>query len=149
MPKTPEYTKKAINNYREKFDFIQVRFPKGTKEKLEEVGDKNSFIVNCVLNALDGSRNTGAEKVPKRPESGAETAAELARDAEKIRSEVPEFAKTAEELQAYILREQQKNAEKRSQAKPISENDVKEALSEKQKQIRNIFNKNNDSKFNV
>lgn len=78
MPKTPEYTKKAINNYREKFDFIQVRFPKGTKEKLEEVGDKNSFIVNCVLNALDGSQNAGTatkapepEKIPemqKKPE---------------------------------------------------------------------------------
>lgn len=57
MPKTPEYTKRAVNNYREKFDFIQVRFPKGTKEKLEEIGDKNSFIVNCVLNALNSTEN--------------------------------------------------------------------------------------------
>ena len=69
MPKTPEYTKKAINNYREKFDFIQVRFPKGTKEKLEEVGDKNSFIVNCVLNALDGSQNADTDTKTAEPET--------------------------------------------------------------------------------
>lgn len=72
MPKTPEYTKRAVNNYREKFDFIQVRFPKGTKEKLEEVGDKNSFIVNCVLSALDKSENAKAsikpEELKKSPE---------------------------------------------------------------------------------
>lgn len=81
MPKTPEYTKKAINNYREKFDFIQVRFPKGTKEKLKEVGDKNSFIVNCVLNALDGSQNADTatktaepEKIPETPKKPVDLA---------------------------------------------------------------------------
>lgn len=72
MTKTPEYTKRAVNNYREKFDFIQVRFPKGTKEKLKEVGDKNSFIVNCVLSALDKSEKAKAsikpEKLKKSPE---------------------------------------------------------------------------------
>ena len=85
MPKTPEYTKKAINNYREKFDFIQVRFPKGTKEKLDEVGDKNSFIVNCVLNALDGSQNAGTatkapepEKIPETPKKPEKTPVDLA-----------------------------------------------------------------------
>lgn len=57
MSKTPEYTKKAINNYREKFDFIQVRFPKGTKEKLKGVGNINNYIVKCVLDALDASQD--------------------------------------------------------------------------------------------
>lgn len=82
MPKTPEYTKKAINNYREKFDFIQVRFPKGTKEKLKEVGDKNSFIVNCVLNALDGSQNADTATKTAEPEKNtgnAKKAGEKAR----------------------------------------------------------------------
>lgn len=85
MPKTPEYTKKAINNYREKFDFIQVRFPKGTKEKLKEVGDKNSFIVNCVLNALDSSQNADTatktakpEKIPEIPKKPEKTPIDLA-----------------------------------------------------------------------
>lgn len=60
MGKTPEYTKKAINNYREKFDFIQVRFPKGTKERLKDVGNINNYIVKCVLDALDDSYETKA-----------------------------------------------------------------------------------------
>lgn len=31
MAKTPEYTKKAIQNYNNKFDRIAVNLPKGTK----------------------------------------------------------------------------------------------------------------------
>lgn len=65
MGKTPEYTKKAINNYREKFDFIQVRFPKGTKERLNDVGNINNYIVKCVLDALDASQET---KTADKPE---------------------------------------------------------------------------------
>lgn len=54
MGKTPEYTKKAINNYRDKFDFIQIRFPKGTKERLQsaDVGNINDYVVKCVLDKL-------------------------------------------------------------------------------------------------
>lgn len=66
MGKTPEYTKKAINNYREKFDFIQVRFPKGTKERLKDVGNINNYIVKCVLDALDVSYETKAANKPEK-----------------------------------------------------------------------------------
>ena len=55
MEKTPNYIKKAVNNYRDKFDIIQVRFPKGTKEKLKELGNVNEYIVKCVLSALDSA----------------------------------------------------------------------------------------------
>lgn len=66
MGKTPEYTKKAINNYREKFDFIQVRFPKGTKERLKDVGNINNYIVKCVLDALNDSYETKAANKPEK-----------------------------------------------------------------------------------
>lgn len=49
MGKTPEYTKKAVNNYRDKFDFIQVRFPKGTRERLADKGNINDYISGLVL----------------------------------------------------------------------------------------------------
>ena len=65
MGKTPEYTKKAINNYREKFDFIQVRFPKGTKGRLKDVGNINNYIVKCVLDALDASQDAKARNSTK------------------------------------------------------------------------------------
>lgn len=59
MGKTPEYTKKAINNYRDKFDFIQIRFPKGTKERLKsaDVGNINDYVVKCVLDKLNGAES--------------------------------------------------------------------------------------------
>lgn len=57
MDKTPDYIKKAVNNYRDKFDIIQVRLPKGTKEKLKELGNVNEYIVKCVMQSLDGSQN--------------------------------------------------------------------------------------------
>ena len=62
MGKTPEYTKKAINNYRGKFDFIQIRFPKGTKGRLQsaDVGNINDYVVKCVLDKLNGKESTEA-----------------------------------------------------------------------------------------
>ena len=68
MEKTPDYIKKAVNNYRDKFDIIQVRFPKGTKEKLKELGNVNEYIVKCVMQSLDGTQNdnsTTKQKVQK------------------------------------------------------------------------------------
>jgi hypothetical protein len=77
MGKTPEYTKKAINNYRDKFDFIQIRFPKGTRKRLEaaEIGNINDYVVDCVLKSLgdipaeteemqDTTPNTEAAELP-------------------------------------------------------------------------------------
>lgn len=52
MGKTPEYTKKAVANYRKNFDIIQIRFPKGTKEKLSKFGNINAYITNLVLEDL-------------------------------------------------------------------------------------------------
>lgn len=85
MGKTPEYTKKAINNYRDKFDFIQIRFPKGTRQRLDaaEIGNINDYVVDCVLKSLgdipaeteemqDSTPDTEAAEItpvePKTPE---------------------------------------------------------------------------------
>lgn len=62
MGKTPEYTKKAVNNYREKFDFIQVRFPKGTRDRLAEKGNINDYICGLVLSDLGEETEEGAKK---------------------------------------------------------------------------------------
>lgn len=87
MGKTPEYTKKAINNYRDKFDFIQIRFPKGTRQRLEaaEIGNINDYVVDCVLKSLgdipaeteeiqDSTPDTeAAEIAPVEPETSEPT----------------------------------------------------------------------------
>lgn len=55
MGKTPEYTKKAINNYNSKFDRIAVNLPIGTKDKIKELTGKscNAYISALVLADLD------------------------------------------------------------------------------------------------
>lgn len=61
MKDTPEYTKKAVKNYREKFDVVQLRLPKGKKEDIEKIADGKSvhdFIVDCILNAIKNESST-------------------------------------------------------------------------------------------
>ena len=73
MGKTPDYVKKAVNNYRDKFDIIQIRFPKGTKDRIIASGAKNvnDYVVRCVLDALssDGvSSEIGEPEQPTEPD---------------------------------------------------------------------------------
>lgn len=54
MANTPEYTRKAVDNYRKKFDIMQLRLPKGTRERIEKQADKvHDFVVSCVLSELE------------------------------------------------------------------------------------------------
>lgn len=54
MAKTPEYTRRAVENYRNKFDLIQVRLPKGTKERIINAGElANDYITTLVLADLE------------------------------------------------------------------------------------------------
>lgn len=49
MPKTPEYTTRAINNYKSKFDNVMIRIPKGNKQLIE---DRYNTTVNKLVNEL-------------------------------------------------------------------------------------------------
>lgn len=53
--KTPDYTRRAINNYNSKFDRITVNFPKGTKERIKTTTGESAggFAIKCVLAELD------------------------------------------------------------------------------------------------
>lgn len=55
MSKTPDYTKKAISNYRDKFDVMQIRLPKGTRHRISALTDisHNEFISKAVTEKLD------------------------------------------------------------------------------------------------
>lgn len=53
---TPEYTKRAVNNYRNKFDIVNIRLPKGTKDKIKQYIKEltvNEYIVELVLMDLE------------------------------------------------------------------------------------------------
>ena len=49
MSTTPEYTKRAIKNYNNKFDRIMVNLPKGDKERIQEL---TGLSCNAYLNKL-------------------------------------------------------------------------------------------------
>lgn len=84
MASTPEYTRKAVDNYRKKFDVMQLRLPKGTKEIIDsKVGKTNAhgFVVECVLKALETSQeaqempeSVQAEEVPQEQTKELKTA---------------------------------------------------------------------------
>lgn len=53
---TPEYTKRAVNKYRDKFDLVQVRFEKDYKTVIQnEIGDIsiNDYIVGLVKKDIE------------------------------------------------------------------------------------------------
>ena len=54
MAKTPEYTKRAIQNYNKKFDRVSVNLPKGTKGRIRELTGSscNAFINRLVKDEL-------------------------------------------------------------------------------------------------
>ncbi len=59
MAKTPEYTKKAIQNYNNKFDRVAVNLPKGTKDKIKSLTGKscNAYISELVVKDLEKIEN--------------------------------------------------------------------------------------------
>ena len=59
VAKTPEYTKRAIQNYNNKFDRVAVNLPKGTKDKIKELTGKscNAYISELVIKDLENLEN--------------------------------------------------------------------------------------------
>lgn len=53
MAKTASYTKKAIDDYRKKHDFLNLTLEKGVKDRLAIVGLKNSDIIQLILKELE------------------------------------------------------------------------------------------------
>lgn len=64
--KTPEYTRRAVDNYRKQRDSITVLLPKGTKERIRAAtGDSlNAYIVSVVLSDLETREKEHPEKDP-------------------------------------------------------------------------------------
>jgi hypothetical protein len=74
MAKTPEYTKKAVSNYRSKYDLAQIRLPKGTRDRAEKNNISiNDIAVSAVLAYLD-DLECNVDNLPQEPEKTAEKA---------------------------------------------------------------------------
>lgn len=69
MAETAEYTRRAVDNYRSKYDFAQIRLPKGTRERAKALGANISNIaVDAVLARLDAIENIN--KAQEKPLDG-------------------------------------------------------------------------------
>ena len=66
MTPTPEYTKRAVNNYRNKFDVIQLRMPKGTRERIEAKTNEtlNVYVNRLISEDLDRLEKPNSQELP-------------------------------------------------------------------------------------
>ena len=61
--KTPDYTRRAIDKYNEKFDMFTVKCPAGTKERMTACGFTPSDRVAAIMAALEEreKQNSGGD----------------------------------------------------------------------------------------
>ena len=66
MTPTPEYTKRAVNNYRSKFDVIQLRMPKGTRARIEAKTKEtmNAYVNRLISEDLERTEPQSVEQIP-------------------------------------------------------------------------------------
>lgn len=118
MAATPEYTKRAVDKYRNKFDLIQLRLEKGTKEKiLELTGEKcNDYISRLVYQDLERLEQQCITSIPLQ--------AEVVPEPEPTPEPVPKIdkaAETIEELNARLMAEREKRGIKNQE---VTEKDL-------------------------
>lgn len=60
MPVTKAQKRATAKYEKENYDKILVRFPKGTKERIQSIGAEsvNRYIIQCVLNSLETRKET-------------------------------------------------------------------------------------------
>ena len=70
---TPDYIRRSQNNYNAKFDIIQIKAPKGTKERITAVSGQSmaAFCLQCVLDRLDELERSQPDTLPETPKTEA------------------------------------------------------------------------------
>lgn len=73
---TPDYIRRSQNNYNAKFDIIQIKAPKGTKERITAVSGQSmaAFCLQCVLDRLDELERSQPDALPETPKTEAPAA---------------------------------------------------------------------------
>lgn len=82
MANTADYTRRAIDKYRAKFDIIQIKAPKGTKERITAVSGQSmaAFCLQCVLDRLDELERSQPDTFPETPQAAEPEKRESAAD---------------------------------------------------------------------
>lgn len=139
MSSTPEYTRKAVDNYRKKFDVMQLRLPKGTKEIIDnKVGKANAhnFVVDCVLKALEPTQETQTEQKTQPVE---EVPQEQQKD--EPNNEEKDSSKTLEDIQAIINAKKAKQDREKEESEKRKKEMERLESEERRKEIIDIVEK--------
>lgn len=76
---TPEYVRNAQNKYNSQFDLIQLKLPKGTKERIRAIigedGKIAPYCASILLDALDGKNESIHKSAPDAPKTTSKSAA--------------------------------------------------------------------------
>ena len=111
MANTAGYTRRAIDKYRAKFDIIQIKAPKGTKERITAVSGQSmaAFCLQCVLDRLDELERSQPDTLPEETKTEAPAA------------DQPRQAVTEEEaLEIWRQRVAENEAKKKASANEMS-----------------------------
>ena len=73
---TPDYIRRSQNNYNSKFDIIQIKAPKGTKERITAVSGQSmaAFCLQCVIDRLDELERSQPDTLPEETKTEAPAA---------------------------------------------------------------------------
>ena len=149
MANTPEYTRKAVDNYRKKFDIMQLRLPKGTRERIEQQADKvHDFVVTCVLSELERlespTEHEETHQIEPLEEQTEETTQEEKNPEDVANNDSKANPMTLDDVQALInqKRAKQKELEKtlekaRQERKEQEKAEMKKVINEAIESIRN------------
>lgn len=148
---TPDYIRAAQNAYNAKFDLIQVKLPKGTKERIKAIiGDDGSmaaFCVDAILETIDGYEAAERwiddelqETTPERPqetreEDEEETVKESPKDDNKPVKK-RDNAVVLAELQAELDRKRQEQEERKEKLEQEKEKRKEEEREQNRLEMR-------------
>ena len=125
MAKTPEYTRRAVDNYRKSKDFIQIQLPAGTKSELESIINRKAagYISEMVLQKLEELKSESEDQDTEPDQSGPVETSEPGKPVKK-----PEINGISPELQQLFNKRK-------------SENDAKKERIERAKEARKEFDR--------
>ncbi len=135
-----EAQKRATAKYeKENYDKVLVRFPKGTKERMQSTGVKsiNSYIIKCVLDSLDNAQN--AKTDPKNQVVKENTPSQEKAVNNPIKCDKTEAEKIAE-LQAIIDQKRVDEAERKRKIEERKALEEKERQEEFQNMVNGVIN---------
>ena len=145
MANTPEYTRKAVDNYRKKFDIMQLRLPKGTRDRIEKQADKaHDFVVDCVLAELERleaqAEPTGQQETYQTKQQ-EEIVKEQPKHEMKSNNNVYKKPMTLDDVQAIIDKKKAEQKEREEMLEKARQERIEQEEAKEREEMRKIIDR--------